>query len=284
MPAGCMRTVAVAGLLALALGGAARAAPLVAAGPTDVDLELVLAVDVSRSMDYDEQELQRKGYVEAFRHPEVMQAIQSGALGKIAVTYLEWSGPAYQQVLVPWMIIANPQDADAFATKLAAAPITREMGTSISGGITYAAGLFGTSGARGERRAIDVSGDGPNNMGGPVVPSRDQIVASGVTINGLPIMLKQNSGGAFSGFNTFNIPNLDVYYEDCVIGGPGAFMLTVTEPEGFAAAIRRKLVLEIANSAPPARVVPIAAYQAAPRVDCMIGEKTRGRWMDFPDR
>jgi hypothetical protein len=160
----------------------------------------------------------------------------------------------------------------------------RETGTSISGGLTYAAGLFATSGARGERRAIDVSGDGPNNMGAPVVPSRDQVVASGITINGLPIMLKQNAGGGFTGFNTLNIPNLDIYYEDCVIGGPGAFMLTVTEPEGFAAAIRRKLVLEIANSAPPARVMPIAAYQAAPRVDCMIGEKTRGRWMDFPDR
>ena len=207
-------------VLAAALAAALGGRPALAA-PPDVDLELVLAVDVSRSMDYDEQRLQRDGYVAAFRHPEVIAAISSGALGRIAVTYVEWAGPFYQTIVVPWTILANGADAEAFATKLAAAPLMNETGTSISGGLSFSAQLFDTSGARGLRRAIDVSGDGPNNMGLPVAPMRDQLVEEGITINGLPIMLKRSYS-----FGPFNIPNLDVYYEDCVIGGPGAFMIT----------------------------------------------------------
>ena len=143
---------------------------------TDVDLELVLAVDVSRSMDYDEQKLQRDGYVAAFRHPEVIQAIGSGLVGKIAVTYMEWAGPYHQQVLVPWTIIGNAAEAEAFAARLSAEPILRETGTSISSGLAVAASQFGKANVRSVRQAIDVSGDGPNNMGLPVVPVRDELI------------------------------------------------------------------------------------------------------------
>ena len=257
-------------VLAAALAAALGGRPALAA-PPDVDLELVLAVDVSRSMDYDEQRLQRDGYVAAFRHPEVIAAISSGAIGKIAVTYVEWAGPFYQTIVVPWTILANGADAEAFATKLAAAPLMNETGTSISGGLSFSGQLFDTSGARGLRRTIDVSGDGPNNMGLPVAPMRDQLVEEGITINGLPIMLKRSYS-----FGPFNIPNLDVYYEDCVIGGPGAFMITIDDISRFEIAIRRKLVLEIAGL--PPRVIPAAETLRPPRIDCMIGEKSRGRW------
>lgn len=253
---------------------AALFAPSPAAAQVDVDLELVLAVDISRSMDLDEQQLQRDGYVAALVHPEVVQAIQSGPSGRIAVTYVEWAGPFRQSVVVPWTLISGIVDAEAFATALAAAPLSRERGTSISEGLAFSAGLFPATGARGTRRAIDVSGDGPNNMGPAVAPTRDRIVAEGITINGLPIMLKP----AFS-YGPYNIPNLDVYYEDCVIGGPGAFMITVDDMSRFAVAVRRKLVLEIAGRVPEPRLIRAAAFEAPPRIDCLIGEKQRSRWL-----
>jgi hypothetical protein len=246
-----------------------------AAQDIDVDLELVLAVDVSRSMDYAEQELQRDGYVSAFRHPEVLAAISSGALGRIAVTYVEWAGPYYQAVIVPWTIVSGPADAVTFADALAEASITRERGTSISGGLSHAQRAFESNGARGYRRAVDVSGDGPNNAGRPVLEARAALIADRVTINGLPILLRQ------PGLTAYSIPDLDVYYENCVIGGPGAFMITVTEIEHLEAAIRRKLVLEIAGL--PPRLMPAAAglgQTADPDYDCLIGEKLRLRWFE----
>ena len=256
--------------LAGALGFICLAGP--AAAAVDVDLELVLAVDVSRSMDRDEQALQRDGYVAAFRHAVVIQAIRSGAAGRIAVTYMEWSGPDYQQVLVPWTIIGSRAEAVAFAASLDQVPTMRARGTSISGGLAAAARLFASSGVRSARQVIDVSGDGPNNMGLPVAPMRDLLVEQGIAINGLPIMLKTNDA-----YSLFNIPDLGVYYADCVIGGPGAFMVTVDDTNGFERAIRRKLVLEISGLSP--RLMP-AAFRPAPRVDCMIGEKIRQQWMD----
>lgn len=260
-------------LVPLALG-VALACPMPADAQVAVDLELVLAVDISRSMDYDEQRLQRDGYVEALRHPEVIQAIQSGPIGRIAISYVEWAGPFHQAMVVPWTIVSDVDEAQAFAARVAEAPLVRERGTSISQGLDFSASLFATSGANGVRRAIDISGDGPNNMGLPVVPVRDRIVAQGITINGLPIMLKTSYA-----FGPYSIPNLDVYYEDCVIGGPGAFMITVDDPARFAIAIRRKLVLEIAGTTPEPRVMKAASFVPEPRVDCLIGEKQRGRWI-----
>jgi len=258
-----------------------RAAPAVAlmivphlalAQPDSVDLELVLAVDVSRSMDFEEQELQRDGYAAAFRHPEVLAAIASGPQGRIAVTYVEWAGPGIQSVVVPWTILAGTEDALVFADKISEAKILRERGTSISGGLEFASALFAGSGVRGLRRTIDVSGDGPNNMGLPVALVRDEVVAAGITINGLPIMLRPGGG-----FGAFGIDNLDIYYEDCVVGGPGAFIVTVDDMSQFPAAIRRKLVLEIADVRSPPQLIPVAA--TAPRIDCLIGEKRRERYL-----
>ena len=251
----------------------------------DVDLELVLAVDVSRSMDFEEQRLQRQGYVAAFRHPEVIQAIESGATGRIAVTYVEWAGPAHQTVIVPWTILSGPSDALAFADRLDGSEMLRERGTSISSGLFFASQLFEGSGVNAMRQAIDISGDGPNNMGPPVLPTRDRVVSQGITINGLPILLRPGGG-----FGPYGIADLDIYYEDCVIGGPGAFVVTVDDPARFAVAIRRKLVLEIAGLTPrPATtadrlVVPVAEFSQPSRVDCLVGEKARSRWLFRPSR
>ena len=236
---------------------------------TEVDLELVLAVDVSRSMDVEEQALQRAGYVAAFRHPEVISAIGSGLIGRIAVTYLEWAGDGMQFHRVAWTLIDSPESAHSFADTLEAAPTGRERRTSISGGLMIAAELLAASPFNGMREAIDVSGDGPNNAGRPVLEARQAILERGITINGLPIMLRP--GGGF-----YNVHDLDVYYENCVIGGPAAFLLTVESPERFATAIRRKLVLEIAGRTPKA--VP-ATMKVDGDYDCMIGEKLRRQRM-----
>ena len=254
-------------LCCLALAG--FAAPAVAAVPTDVDLQLVLAVDVSRSMDADEQRLQRDGYVAAFRHQDVIDAITANPIGKIAVTYVEWSGPELQTVVVPWTVIASRSDAEAFAAELAAAPIGHGSRTSISGALTFGASLLAGSTFRSEREAIDVSGDGPNNAGVPVDATRDAVVGRGITINGLPIMVKAGMGFG-------RIANLDAYYQNCVVGGPGAFMLTINDTSQFETAIRRKIVLEIAGM--PAKAIPVADVAGASPVDCQIGEKTQGNW------
>jgi hypothetical protein len=258
----------IAGML-----GAPSAAPRLAQGPQaamEVDVELVLAVDVSYSMDPDEQALQREGYVQALTSPEFLDALRRGMHGRIAVTYFEWAGAADQKIVMPWRLIDGPASAKAVADEIARAPYRRAYRTSISGALTFAAPLFG-DGYRGVRRVIDVSGDGANNQGAPVVPTREDVIAKGITINGLPIMLKRPSPGSI------DIENLDVYYEDCVIGGPGAFMIPIKEREKFREATRAKLVLEVAGRTPEPRVMPAAAD--APRVSCTIGERLwQDRW------
>lgn len=239
---------------------------------TYVDLELILAVDISRSMDFDEQEVQRQGYVDAFHHRDVIDAITSGPAGRIVVTYVEWAGIGTPRVVVPWMLIDGADSAAAFADAMAVAPLSRLRGTSISGGLHFSAAQFDDNAFFGERRIIDVSGDGPNNMGVPVVPVRDEIIDQGIIINGLPVMIRPSPA-----LGAYNIPNLDVYYEDCVIGGPGSFVVTVEDPSQFAVAIRRKLVLEIASRDLP--VVPVA-LRNEPRIDCLIGERLRRSWFN----
>ncbi len=248
----------------------------VAAADVEVDLELVLAVDVSRSMDTSEQQLQRDGYVAAFHHPDVIQAIQSGALGRIAVTYFEWAGPGSQTEIAPWTLISNAADADAFTRKLSVGAVNRLFGTSISSSLSFGAELFDDNGFTGERRAIDISGDGPNNSGRPVEPARDAVVSRGITINGLPIVIRPSYMTS-----AFGIPNLDAYYKDCVIGGPGAFTIAVTDPANFEVAIRRKLVTEIAGTEERARVIAVADTVPAKKADCMVGEKTRPSFFDM---
>src|SRR5450830_1406734 len=236
-----------------------------------VDVELVIAVDVSYSMDPEEQALQREGYIMALTSREFMHALRQGAHGKIAITYFEWAGQYDQKIIMPWRLIEGPESADSVANEIAAAPYRRASRTSISGGLTFAKTLFDHSGYHALRRVIDVSGDSANNAGPLVVPTRDDMLAAGITINGLPIMLKRPYPG------TMDMENLDVYYEDCVIGGPGAFVVPIRERAKFIEATRTKLVLEVAGREPEPRVIPVSSQ--APRISCTIGEKMwQNRW------
>ena len=206
----------------------------------EVDLALVLAVDVSLSMESDEQELQRDGFAQAFRSTEVQEAIRKGMLGRIAVVYVEWAGATYQEAVVPWTVIEQPADALAFATRLTQSRPYRSGYTSISGAIDFGLMQLRKSGVQAIRQVIDISGDGANNQGRMVTLARDDALAQGVTINGLPIMLKRPDG-------IWDIEDLDLYFRDCVIGGPGAFMIPVRKQVQFADAIRSKIIREIAG-------------------------------------
>jgi hypothetical protein len=223
-------------------------APAVAAGPlraaTPVDLELVLAVDVSGSIDDQEARLQRDGYVKALLDPTIIRAITSGMLGRIAVTYFEWAGDEWQEPVIGWGLIDGVASARKYAARLADADLNAGPWTSISSAIDHAVTLFAANGFQGTRRVIDISGDGPNNTGWPVKMARDEAVARRVTINGLPIMNDR--------FNISRPPmaSLDLYYRNCVIGGPGAFLVVARNFKDFARAIRRKLILEIAGISP----------------------------------
>jgi hypothetical protein len=266
--------VGFVGLAAANLVTAAPVAPRFFAdnSPTavPVDVELVLAVDVSYSMDPEEQALQREGYVKALTSREFLMALREGANAKIAVTYVEWAGAGDQKILMPWRLIEGPESADAVAAEISRAAYRRASRTSIAGALLFTKTLFDNSGYRGLRRVIDVSGDGANNSGPLIVPSRDDVLAAGITINGLPIMLNRTSG-------YMDVAALDVYYEDCVIGGPGAFVVPIRERDQFVAATRTKLVLEIAGREPQPRVIPASADK--PRVSCTIGERMwQERW------
>jgi hypothetical protein len=238
-----------------------------------VDLELILAVDVSSSMSQAELRVQRDGYAKAFQHPDVVRAIELGPRGMIAVAYVEWAGPKYQRVVLPWTIIGSHDEAKRFAGALAIQPDVRESGTSISSGLLFAEDLLARNWAVAERRVIDVSGDGPNNAGPPVAPVRDRLIASGITINGLPVSLPY---GNSSGFDSFGEGYLNSYYQHCVIGGPGAFVIGIDDLAQFEVAIRRKLVREIAGV--PLR--PKLASYAPPRrpvFDCLTAGQAPGR-------
>jgi hypothetical protein len=273
--------LAAAGVFALAAGAlsglaAPRPTPVDLPGSKQpgsipVDVELVLAVDISYSMDPDELALQREGYVEAITSREFLDALRGGMHGRVAVTYFEWAGVAEQRIIMPWRLIDGPASAEAVAAEIARAPQRRAFRTSISGALRFAVPLFEGNGFSGIRRVIDVSGDGTNNQGPLVTAIRDEVLAKGITINGLPIMLKRPNAA------TIDIPNLDIYYEDCVIGGPGAFVVPIRERQKFRDAIRTKLVLEIAGRTPEARVIPASAQ--APRISCTIGERMwQERW------
>ncbi|MBR0938395.1 DUF1194 domain-containing protein [Bradyrhizobium jicamae] len=236
-----------------------------------VNVELVIAVDVSYSMDMDELAIQREGYAHAIVSKDFLQALRAGPGSKVAVTYFEWSMSGDEKIIIPWRIIDGPESADAVAGEIMKAPVRRGSSTSISGAIDFAVQLLEENPYRGLRRVIDISGDGPNNDGAPVTGARDAALEKGIIINGLPIMVKEPS------LTTTDIENLDLYYEDCVIGGPGAFVMTIKDREKFQEAIRAKLVREVAGT-PESRIVP--AVEKEPRVPCLIGEKKsqeRGR-------
>jgi hypothetical protein len=218
-------------LLALGIGRPADA-------QVAVDLHLLLAVDASGSVDYTRFELQRRGYVAAFRSPQVLQAIRGGESQSIAVAMFQWTGPLLQAEIVPWTQVKDQASANSVATLIETTP--RRLyggGTSISGAIDYSMRWFPQSPFKGERRVIDISGDGSNSNGRSVTRARDEAVAADVNINGLPILAWE--------------PYLDRYYKENVIGGPGAFMIVATDFNTFADAILKKMIIEIAMNVRP---------------------------------
>jgi Protein of unknown function (DUF1194) len=260
---------AAALLLSAALASAAPPSPQTASvSPIEVDVELVLAVDVSYSMDLDEQRVQRDGYIAAIRSPEFIDAVRNGALGKIALSYVEWGGIGAQKTTVEWRVIENEADAQAFADELAEKPIIQIARTSISGAIQQSVSLIKSNPYQGLREVIDISGDGPNNAGQPVSDARDAAAEKGVIINGLPLLLKK-------GYDSASMELLDVYYKQCIITGPGSFVLPVRSKEEFGSAIRQKIIREIA--AAPVDDNPLISLASdfrtnEPKVNCLAGE------------
>ena len=261
-----------AGLL-VALPGARAQEP--------VDVALVLAVDVSRSMSPRELTIQREGYAAALNHPDVVNAIAQGAYGRIAITMFEWAGDGSIREVFDWTLVENGADADRLSALVFGSSPLAQRRTSISGAIKHAVQRLAEAPYDGFRKVIDVSGDGPNNHGGPVLNAREEALAQRIVINGLPLMTSDGPGGGF------NIADLDTYYAECVIGGPGSFLVPVRNWDQFPEAIRRKLILEIGSL--PAEPEAVVAAQALPRplrpstepYDCLIGEKIweQRRWM-----
>ena len=259
-----------------------------------VDLELALAIDVSGSIDFEEARLQREGYIAAFRNPRVIQAIRNGPFGRIAVTYYEWAGFGHMRVIVPWTVIDSEKASYGVADTLTSNPPMTARRTAIAAAIAFGTDFFDGNGFEGRRRVIDISGDGPNNWGERVTDARDRAIRRGITINGLPIM---NDTQSFGGLPP--TPDLDLYYRDCVIGGPGAFIVVAKDFHSFAEAVLRKMILEIADirpggalngaSGPTLRGLPIPHPKGAPALrraaeegrvpPCDIGERQwNERW------
>ena len=243
---------------------------LVALSPTakadeiEVDLELVLMVDVSRSMTARELEIQRRGYAEALRSDAVFAAVQSGLLQTVAVAYVEWAGT--QKVVIDWRVLQTRADLAAFADILTSRFDPALRRTSISEALAFGAEMIENNIYKGLRRVIDISGDGPNNQGRLVETARDSVLAKGIVINGLPLLTQEGMGSAW------HIDQLDVYYETCVIGGPGSFVIPVFDWDDFAEAVQRKLVLEMVSRPQLHSIIPVQSVPRDP-TDCRIGEK-----------
>ena len=236
------RTALVGSLAALAGATPARAA-------TQVDLQLVLAVDVSRSIDEVEAELQRRGYIEALTNDRIIDAILSGEHKRIAVCYTEWAGTHYQMVVIDWSLLDSAGAARRFAEKLAEAPRTSQSWTAVGAALAFAGQRFDNSGFHSKRRVIDISGDGRTNDGPPAELVRDKLVTQGIVINGLPVMMNRTN------FGRPPDSGLDKYYEENVIGGPGSFMISASNFDDFGRAVRTKLVREI-SMRPSRRAAP----------------------------
>ncbi len=251
----------------------------VAAEP--VDLALLVAVDVSDSIDRREARLQRDGYIAALKDPAVLAAIRSGGQRRIALSYVEWAGFGHYKVVVDWRLVGGAADAQAFAAALARAPVGSRRRTSISDAILKSMNHLANNPHPAARRIIDISGDGPNNHGPLVTIARDRAVAAGITINGLPIRPNPSETETHGA-----ILDIDLYYQDCVVGGPGAFVVLANGFDDFAEAVRRKFILEIAGGPPRLRPdlaavsgagggwgnVRMLAAAATERPSCNIGE------------
>jgi Protein of unknown function (DUF1194) len=210
------------------------AAPAAAQG-TAVDIELAFVVDASGSIDEAETRLQRQGYVGALTNPDVLSAITGGLTGGIAVAYIEFAAEGCERLSVAWTRIHDRASAEAFGHRILAVPLQFcPGGNAIGDALAFAAHTIETNGFKGARRVIDISGDGPNTVGGAVEPARDSIVASGVTINGLVI-------------HRPSMPNLPDYFRNAITGGPGSFVIKADDRKTFAEAILKKMILEIAE-------------------------------------
>lgn len=275
------RRKALCGFLLLAALSASSSARS-QSNETEVDVELVLAVDASRSMESFEQQIQRDGYIAALRQKDVINAIREGIHGRVAITYVEWAGSTTQRVIVPWTLVEDSESAEKFAASLNRPIPTTQSRTSISGAIDFTSALFDNNGFKGMRKVVDISGDGANNNGRPVAAARDEALAKGIIINGLPLMTR----GDF--YSSWAVKDLDVYYTNCVIGGPGAFMIPVNSWDQFPEAVRRKLVLELAGDTPeirradwrPLHNAPLLLAQNKQIYDCMSGERIWQRRID----
>lgn len=264
--------ITAAGLLGALPGAQAR---------EPVDVALVLAVDVSRSMSPRELTIQRDGYAAALNHPDVVRAIAQGAYGRIAITMFEWAGDGSIREVFDWTLVETANDADRLSAIVSASVPIGQRRTSISGALKHAVKRLEEAPFEGFRKVIDVSGDGPNNHGGPVLNAREEALASRIVINGLPLMTSDGPGGGF------NIGDLDTYYAECVIGGPGSFLVPVRDWDQFPEAVRRKLILEIGSlpvdvpDVVPAQALPQSLRPSTEPYDCLIGEKIweQRRWM-----
>jgi hypothetical protein len=236
-------------LLLLIFAGAA-AIPAAASAAEQVDLLLILAADVSRSVDNAKFQLQREGYAAAISDPRVLEAIRSGGNGRIGLSFVEWSGVGAQRVLIDWTTIGDAESAKTFGDRLLEAPRSFADRTSISGAIEFAMGQFARAPYESPRRTIDISGDGTNNAGRDVTSARDEAVAQGVTINGLVIL--SETPLAWNPDHTNPPGGLENYYRRNVVGGPGAFVLVAENFNSFGQAIVKKMIAEVAQ----ARVEP----------------------------
>lgn len=266
-------TKALALLASLSLCQAEAAAQ--AAATLDVDLELVLAVDTSKSMNDREMAIQRQGYIAALLDDDVMAAIQRGYHGRIALTYMEWAESDHQHVVVDWTLIADKADAEAFVARMQETRLAPLRLTSISHAIDYGVALLQTNRFNAPRQVIDISGDGPSNDGRAITYARDDAIAQGITINGLPLMTREGVGGLWY------LEELDVYYKLCVIGGPQAFVVPVHDWDDFPAAIRKKLLLELSGGQPPSELtaLPGRIWNAASNgkdYDCRVTDAVWG--------
>jgi Protein of unknown function (DUF1194) len=240
------------------LAAAAMAAFLAHAAPAraeTVDVALIFAADVSRSIDDDEFKLQRQGYAAAVTSPRVLKAIAGGAHGAIAICFIEWSGPEEQEVVADWTVVRDGESAASFAATLLHAPRSFVGRTSISAALDFSRGYFAKSGVTAERRVIDVSGDGTNNSGRPVLDARAEAIAAGITINGLAIINEHPNPGYFA--HTQPPEGLPEYYRQNVVGGTGGFLLVVKDFKSFGDAITEKLVSEIAAAEHPMRAAAV---------------------------
>jgi hypothetical protein len=240
-----MRSAVAALFLTITAAHQARAA----SAPVTVDAAIVLAVDVSRSIDDEEFTLERRGYAEAIQSPQLLDAISTGLHRAIAVSYVEWAGDGEERLVVDWVVIRNLNDARAFVATMSAAPRSFIGRTAIGPAIDFSVSLFAESGVEASRRVIDVSGDGTSNQGHRVMEARDAALAAGIVINGLAIYNKKAAmTGGYLAMHTNPRGGLAQYYSENVIGGPGSFVLQIDDFASFGQAMMRKLVNEIADA------------------------------------